>query len=168
MAGRGSAANPSPARVKSLLLEQIRDAARALDSRGAPSDESVHRARKTLKRARASLRLLRGAVGHSTYRRENACLRDAARSLSRVRDARVMMETLDDLVKRSRRTSLAPLRSALRQERQRARREVLGRPRRTQLAGTPAGFANVSKTRSGEHRSPDLSQPVDRWSWTWR
>src|SRR6185437_16474643 len=76
----------------------IRSALQALPA-GKSDDESVHEARKDLKRARATLRLLREALGNSTYKRENAAIRDAARPLSEVRDGRVLLDALRSLVK---------------------------------------------------------------------
>lgn len=75
--------------IKKELLCQVNMAIEAIRTRD-PSDKEIHRARKRLKRARATLRLLRLAIGKPTYRRENAALRDAARPLSGVRDAAVL------------------------------------------------------------------------------
>jgi CHAD domain-containing protein len=58
------------------------------------TDRSIHEIRKKLKRARAALRLLRDCLGEAVYRRENSLLRDAARPLTPVRDAKVLFETL--------------------------------------------------------------------------
>lgn len=58
---------------------------------------AVHDTRKSFKRLRATARLARGAIGDETYHRENAAFRDSARRLSRVRDASVLIETLDEL-----------------------------------------------------------------------
>ncbi len=66
-----------------------------------PTDRSVHAARKELKKARATLRLVRDALGASTYKKENAALRSAARPLSEVRDAEVLLEALHSLIERS-------------------------------------------------------------------
>lgn len=60
----------------------------------------VHGARKQLKRARATLRLLRAAIGDELYRRENVVARDAARPLSRTRDDEVMSDALKGLADR--------------------------------------------------------------------
>jgi CHAD domain-containing protein len=65
-----------------------------------PRGEAVHEARKSLKKARAGLRLLRPGVKQSIYRRENAALRDAAQPLSAVRDAQVLNPTLTALLTR--------------------------------------------------------------------
>ena len=93
------------------------------------SDEDVHTARKELKKARATLRLLRKAVGNTVYKRENMVLRDGARPLSRIRDGKVLLDTLDGLMKRlgpnARPPHLAKLRAALIKERAATRRNVL-------------------------------------------
>src|SRR6185369_13889932 len=54
-------------------------------------DARVHAARKALKRARAALRLMRPALASEVYERENRALRDAARCLSPLRDARSLV-----------------------------------------------------------------------------
>ena len=57
----------------------------------------MHEARKDMKKLRALLRLARGELGEDTFRRENACFRDAGRELAGVRDADVMLDTLTSL-----------------------------------------------------------------------
>jgi CHAD domain-containing protein len=59
--------------------------------------ESVHEARKDLKKLRAVLRLVRDELGDDVYRRENDRFRDAGRLLSGARDAEVKLETIDTL-----------------------------------------------------------------------
>jgi CHAD domain-containing protein len=61
---------------------------------------AIHEARKAFKRLRALVRLSRDALGDEVYRRENAAFRAAGRRLSGVRDAAVMVETLDDVRRR--------------------------------------------------------------------
>jgi len=65
------------------------------------SDTNVHEARKAIKKARATLRLLRNALPAATYRRENEALRNAARPLSATRDAKVLIDALDALAARN-------------------------------------------------------------------
>ncbi|MDX1690291.1 MAG: CHAD domain-containing protein [Acidimicrobiia bacterium] len=74
----------------------------AIRSLVAPSDRDlgVHEARKSLKRVRALLRLVRDRVGRWTYRQENVVLRDAARAVAPVRDGAVLVVTLDRLIDR--------------------------------------------------------------------
>jgi CHAD domain-containing protein len=62
-----------------------------------PGDEAVHRARTSIKKARAALRLLRPALGRRRFRHENAALRRAAHALTPWRDATVLLRTLDEL-----------------------------------------------------------------------
>ena len=59
--------------------------------------ESVHQARKALKRLRALLRVSRAAIGEHRYRDENRILRNVGRALSGTRDAQVLLDTLDAL-----------------------------------------------------------------------
>ena len=44
------------------------------------------------------LRLVRPAIGNAPYRAENICFRDVARPLTEVRDAKILVETLDGLI----------------------------------------------------------------------
>jgi CHAD domain-containing protein len=53
--------------------------------------------RKSLKKVRAVLRLVRPEIGEAAYRAENICFRDTARPLTEVRDAKILVETLDHL-----------------------------------------------------------------------
>src|SRR5205814_6211686 len=104
--------------VRRILKKQTGKAVKALEEGGRPlSDEAVHTARKQMKKVRASLRLLREALGSRTYGRENACVRDAARPLTEVRDAGVLVDTLDKLADRFRdeidREAVAELRRTL-------------------------------------------------------
>jgi CHAD domain-containing protein len=107
----GSAVRPQV--VRETLRRQIGDALRTLRA-PALDDEGVHRARKDLKRARANLRLLRPAIGEPVYARANSALRDAARPWSRVRDAKVLVETLDDLLEDEKNAARQALLSKLR------------------------------------------------------
>ena len=56
--------------------------------------ESVHKARKHIKKLRALLRLIRGKLGHQVYHRQNAALRKIARALSGARDSTIRLKTL--------------------------------------------------------------------------
>ena len=59
-------------------------------------DEAVHEARKSIKKVRAILRLMSGELG-PVAGAANTLLRDLARRLSALRDAAVIVETLDSL-----------------------------------------------------------------------
>ena len=60
-------------------------------------EDAVHGARKDLKKLRSLLRLVRDDLGGQVYRREMAVFRDAGRELAGVRDADVMLATLESL-----------------------------------------------------------------------
>ena len=60
-------------------------------------DEAIHDARKRLKRVRALLQLVRPVVGKPLYRNEDHALRDVARPLSELRDAKVLIETIESV-----------------------------------------------------------------------
>lgn len=61
---------------------------------------AVHEARKSLKKERALLRLVRGSIPKSVFREENGRLRDAGQRLASLRDAQVAVETVDGLADR--------------------------------------------------------------------
>ena len=73
----------------------------ALDERDGKSDstpeEAVHEARKDMKKLRALVRLVRGELGGKTFRREADSFRDTAAELAGLRDADVMLATLERL-----------------------------------------------------------------------
>lgn len=103
--------------------------------------EAIHDARKRLKKARAALRLVRAALSRDQYRRENRLLRDAARPLSEIRDAEVLIETLASLARRARgrhRRAFAVLRGRLEGERRALQRrfhdDAVARAVRKQMA----------------------------------
>jgi CHAD domain-containing protein len=60
----------------------------------------VHDARKSLKRLRALLRLVRDDLGQKVYRRENDAFRAIGRTFSDARDATMLVQTLDDMAER--------------------------------------------------------------------
>ncbi len=59
--------------------------------------EAVHTTRKSAKRIRAMLRLVRYEVGEQVYQFENAWMRDTARLLSEVRTSSVMAQGVADI-----------------------------------------------------------------------
>ena len=84
-------------RVAKSEIEKVREYVDG-SSKGS-RDVKVHEARKSLKKLRAVLRLVRPAIARKVYHRENMAFRDAARPLSEVRDAKILLETLDRIVK---------------------------------------------------------------------
>src|SRR3984957_10853563 len=108
--GRAAHAEPSGVCFKRAIsmakrFASLHNIVRALLSEAAKlkphaRDESVHSARKRLKRIRAALRLQRAAIGEASYRAANEDVRDAARPLARVRDAAVLVESIKQLTRR--------------------------------------------------------------------
>jgi CHAD domain-containing protein len=90
---------PIPKAVQKTAEKQLKKIVEALSGQaGLDPDEATHDARKRTKKLRALLRLVRPELSDDVYRRENRALRDAARQLSAVRDAWVLVEALDDLL----------------------------------------------------------------------
>lgn len=77
-------------------LEQINRAQRELEDAADPA-LAVHGARKSLKRIRALLRLVRPGLGEDAFARENARFRDIARLLASARDKHVLLQTAEKL-----------------------------------------------------------------------
>jgi CHAD domain-containing protein len=87
--------------IRRLARSQIDKALIGLTGRsGAGTEEVIHDARRRFKRVRALIRLARAGLGRNLADREGARFRDAGRPLSEVRDAAVLVETLDGLVDR--------------------------------------------------------------------
>ena len=111
--------------VRRIVAEELDSAIAGLRARPL-SDEAVHEARKSLKKARSALRLLRSDIGNDVRKRENAAMRDAAARLSGARDAQVMLETLDKLAADPRVTVPAPAVARLKQLLEARREELRG------------------------------------------
>jgi len=123
-------------------------------------DESVHEARKCLKKVRAVLRLVRSRIGESEYHAENVRFRDAARPLTEVRDAKILVESLDKLAEHY----VADLQernvAAVREKLVTREREVCKRVLEEQNA-----FATVkSAVSEGLERVKDWTDVPDKWS----
>ena len=96
MAYRLKLKEPLTKGVRRIAGEQLGNAAARLEG-GSNPETSVHEARKSLKRTRALLRLVRPGLGEADFRKANARLRDIARSLSAARDRDVVRALLKGL-----------------------------------------------------------------------
>jgi len=86
--------------IKRVVHEQLDDALTELRDAGDTElqrDKAVHSARKRMKRVRAVVRLIRGAIPAETFEFENASFRDAGGALGEARDAAVLVQTLESL-----------------------------------------------------------------------
>jgi CHAD domain-containing protein len=113
MAFRFKLGEPFDEGSRRIAVEQIERAQSSLHDK---RDEalSVHETRKSLKRLRALLRLIRPAMGENAFKAENGQLRAIGLSLSGARDRHVLLETVDKL-ERSARFGRKGVAEALRQ-----------------------------------------------------
>ena len=112
--------------IKRIVLARVDNALAELrgETESTPA-EAIHEARKDMKKIRSAIRLVRDALGDDLYRRENHHYRDVGRELSGLRDAEVLVETLEALAERfgpAQDERYAGLRARFQQELQ-ARRE---------------------------------------------
>jgi len=123
-------------------------------------DEAVHEARKCFKKVRAILRLVRSAISGRKYRDENTAFRDAARPLTEMRDAKILIETVDKVAKhfadRVRGHPFAIVRKALMIHQREVRKRVLDEEN---------AFAAVETAiREALERLDGWTDVPDRWS----
>jgi CHAD domain-containing protein len=98
---RRSARRSPRSKLQRATLAQIDLAIALLEGRSeVPPGQTVHETRKALKRARALVRLQRPALGAKRYRRLRTALRDCGRRLAVARDAEVVVDTLEELIRR--------------------------------------------------------------------
>lgn len=80
--------------IERIARQQIEQALDEITDSQLDRQVAVHQVRKRCKKIRGLLRLVRPAL-HDVYQRENACIRDAARKLSGLRDAESAIESFD-------------------------------------------------------------------------
>jgi CHAD domain-containing protein len=88
-----------PDAIRRIMLEELDLARTCLTERPSDlsADDAIHEARKSFKKLRAALRLVREEIGDTSFKRENVAFRDAGRLLSDVRDSYVLVETVVQL-----------------------------------------------------------------------
>src|SRR5262245_41333034 len=123
-------------------------------------DEAVHEARKCCKKVRALLRMVKPEISAGYYQHENAALRNVAQPLSEVRDAKILVATVDKVAKhfadRVRGQPFAVIRKQLMTH----QREV-----RTRVPDDEHGFAAVETAiREALERLEDWVDVPNRWS----
>jgi CYTH domain-containing protein/CHAD domain-containing protein len=82
--------------LRRIVTEEIEAALAHLSRYEATPDKAIHETRKSIKRLRALLRIMRPVLG-KVFADENETLGEVGRTLSTVRDAQALMETLDHL-----------------------------------------------------------------------
>jgi CHAD domain-containing protein len=83
--------------ISRILLGQIDYILHHCEGNEADIHISIHEIRKSIKRIRAVLRLIREEIGYSTYYRENVFFRDISRKISGLRTHNVLALTLENL-----------------------------------------------------------------------
>ena len=79
-----------PKNLKRICCKQIEAAMEIANGRDGKSDVNpVHETRKHMKKARAALRLVRGAIDDSCFSQQDNALKEAGRLVSELRDAGV-------------------------------------------------------------------------------
>ncbi|HEY6825031.1 MAG TPA: CHAD domain-containing protein [Steroidobacteraceae bacterium] len=147
--------------MRDILQRQLETAVAELP-RSAASDEEIHRARKQMKAARATLRLLRPLLSELAWGRGNRALRDAARALSAARDDAVLLQTLGELAGRSKgagqRRRLGEFQARLQRAAGRRRRELAHHGLRKSAAGLRSALTLLDSWPT----PPEDWQPVYR------
>lgn len=82
--------------VKAQIEKALKHLGTATES-AVTENEAIGEVRKCFKRVRAALRVARDELGSELYREENFGFRDAARPLTQVRDAGILVDTADKL-----------------------------------------------------------------------
>jgi CHAD domain-containing protein len=136
-------------RIAKKEIEKVRECVDG--SSKASRDELVHEARKSLKKLRALLRLVRPGIGGKLYRRENLAFRDISRPLTEVRDAKNLVEALDRTTggngSRPRRRSFAT-----------ARKELVRHQREIRVLGDEDAFKAVDSAMK------EVLDRLDKWT----
>ena len=83
--------------INRILYEQIDYILDHCKSKPEDMHVSIHEIRKSIKRIRAVLRLIRDEIGYSSYNRENVFYRDINRGTSELRTLNVLAFTLNGL-----------------------------------------------------------------------
>lgn len=84
--------------LRRIVFEQIDELLAQLGDPTLAPDLVVHSTRKSLKRLRAVLRMVRGAIPDELYVLEREWYRDIGRRLGEIRDSAVRIETIDGLI----------------------------------------------------------------------
>lgn len=89
---------PLGAEVRRLLFAELSGAVRKLKSGDPPDDEAIYAARKSIKRLRSTLRLVRRGIGNDVFRAWNNRLRDASHTLGLARERAALLAIAEHLV----------------------------------------------------------------------
>jgi CHAD domain-containing protein len=83
--------------IQRILTEQALAARQALDNPGQDKGDAIHTVRKRIKKSRALLRLVKSELKKDIFKQANTHYRTIGQTLSPLRDATVMIKTLEKL-----------------------------------------------------------------------
>jgi CHAD domain-containing protein len=139
--------------LRRIVVEQSSKAGCELSADNGVIHDGIHDARKSFKKIRSLLRLVKKDLGKDRYKAENQWFRAAKKRLSAARDAEAMIETFDALAERfpgvGECRSLRPLRASLQERRRRIADQEVDLERAA--SATAEGLLQV-EDRSGSWR----------------
>jgi inorganic pyrophosphatase len=145
--------------MRRIIRRQSERALKELEQARSGKEDRIHDLRKRFKKLRAALRLLRGDITKRKYRDQNVTFRDAAHSFNEVRDARVLVDSLQQLSKhcggKLPEAPVAQLNGLLQERAREAQRRLLD---------SDETFDSVSKAlKTASHRVRSLHLDADNW-----
>lgn len=127
--------------IHQILLEQFHYIIMQSETGVEEVHKSIHETRKSIKRIRAVLRLIRDEIGYSSYYRENTFYRDLSRKLSEIRNFEVLAAAIKKLQEDLTDTIPSDVFVLLEEELRRQGNRVLG---------SQAGLSQLLKEIAGE------------------
>ena len=135
-----------------IVREQTATLISLLADQGSDVEERIHQARRELKQLRALFHLVRSAIDEPTFLEENTALREAARQLSKARDAHVALQTFEIIARKLPKDEGAGVRQFLAKRASKAR------------TTSPAQLATIARrVRTSGHSIAEISLPTDGW-----
>ena len=133
-----------PEGIRRVVDEELESAVSVL--KAGPRDESIHEARKSVKKIRGVLRLVRGELG-PVYQEENGRFRAIGQKLSELRDAAALLEVFDHITGEGNRDSASARQHKVRRGLERAKRELEQKLDRSRVARQASGVFRSAKGR---------------------
>jgi CHAD domain-containing protein len=93
--------------INRILSEEVKAAIDSLENPGGAKEETIHGVRKRIKKIRALFRLVRSELKADVFNQENSYYRSIGHLLSHLRDATVMIKTLEKL-RQTNRNKISP------------------------------------------------------------
>jgi CHAD domain-containing protein len=134
--------------IHRILLEQLDYIIVQSESEGEDVHKAIHESRKSMKKIRAVLRMIRDEIGYSSYYRENIFYRDLSRNLSEIRNFEVLTCSVQTLQKDLSNTIPPDVFISLKEELDRQQEKLTGGPDRLfRLLKKTAGEIKIGRKR---------------------